>query len=101
MVTTTELREADGCDPHPMLGGDVVGRRWAEPVDSLTMPEMRGAQITELGEAAFELRRRERRDAPPEPVGPPVSRTGMAKDAKWFDAQMSDSPLHKGSKRPK
>ena len=94
VVTTTELREAVGFDPHPMLGRDIVGRRWANPWDSPSMPENRGVQITELGEAAFELGRLERRDAAPEPVGPPVIRTGMARDVKWFDAQMSDSPLN-------
>ncbi len=95
VVTTTELREAVGFDPHPMLGRDIVARRWADPWDSLTMPEKRGVQITELGMAAFELGRLERRDAQPERVGPPVIRTGMARDAKWFDAQLTGSPLNK------
>ena len=81
VVTTAELREAIGVDPHPMLGRDIVGRRWADPWDSLTMPEHRGVQINELGEVAFELGRLERRDARPEPVGPPVIRTGMVRDA--------------------
>jgi hypothetical protein len=65
------------------------------------MPDKRGVQITELGEAAFELGRLERRDALPEPVDPPVIRTGGARDAKWFDAQMSDSPLNREPKRPR
>lgn len=95
VVTTSELREAVGFDPHPMLGRDIVGRRWADPFDSPTMPEKRGVQITKLGEAAFELGRLERRDAAPEPVEPPVIRTGMARDAKWFDSVMSDSPLNR------
>ncbi len=99
VVTTPELREAVGFDPHPMLGRDIVGRGWADPWDSPTMPEKRGVQITELGEAAFALGRLERRDAMPEPVGPPIVRTGRARDAAWFDAQMIDSPLNKAVKR--
>ena len=63
-----------------MLGRDIVGRRWAEPWDSLTLPEKRGVQITELGKAAFELGRLERGDAAPESVGAPVIRTGKARD---------------------
>ncbi len=78
VVTTTEIREAVGFDPHPMLGRDIVGRRWADPWDSSTLPEKRGVQITELGRAAFELGRLERGDAAPEPVGVPVIRTGKA-----------------------
>jgi hypothetical protein len=101
LVTTTELREAVGFDPHPMLGRDIVGRRWADPWESPTMPDKRGVQITELGEAAFELGRLERRDALPEPVGPLLIRTGGARDAKWFDTQMSDSPLNRAPKRPR
>jgi hypothetical protein len=101
VVTTTELREAVGFDPHPMLGRDIVGRRWADPWDSRAMLENRGVQITELGTAAFELGRLERGDAAPEPVGPPVIRTGMARDAEWFDAQMSGSPLDKQPKNSK
>ena len=69
-----------GFDPHPMLGRDIVGRAWADPWDSITMPEKRGVQITELGQAAFELGRRERGDEPPERVGAPVIRTGKAWD---------------------
>ena len=53
VVTTAEIREAVGFDPHPMLGRDIVGRRWADPWDSFTLPEKRGVQITELGKAAF------------------------------------------------
>ena len=78
VVTTAEIREAIGFDPHPMLGRDIVGRAWAHPWDSITMPEKRGVQITELGLAAFELGRLERGDEPPEPVGAPVTRTGKA-----------------------
>ena len=79
VVTTTELREAVGFDPHPMLGRDIVGRGWAASWDSPTLPDRRGVQITELGEAAFELGRMERGDAAPEPVGAPVIRTGSAR----------------------
>jgi len=86
VVTTAEIREAVGFDPHPMLGRDIVGRRWADPWDSLTLPEKRGVQITELGQAAFELGRLERGDAVPEPVGPPVIRTGKARDIEWWNA---------------
>jgi hypothetical protein len=92
VVTTTEIREAVGFDPHPMLGRDIVGRRWADPWDSPTLPEKRGVQITKLGEAAFELGRLERGDAVPEPVGPPVIRTGKARDIKWWDAHVTGSP---------
>jgi hypothetical protein len=80
VVTTSEIREAVGFDPHPMLGRDIVGRRWANPWESPTLPEKRGVQITELGLAAFELGRLERGDAVPEPVGAPVVRTGKARD---------------------
>ena len=80
VVTTTEIREAVGFDPHPMLGRDIVGRRWADPWDSPMMPEKRGVQITELGKAAFELGRLERGDAAPKRVGAPVIRTGKARD---------------------
>lgn len=80
VVTTAELREAIGFDPHPMLRRDVVGRRWADPWDSLTMPEKRGVQITEIGKAAFELGRLERGDTAPERVGSPTIRTGKARN---------------------
>jgi hypothetical protein len=80
VVTTTEIREAVGFDPHPMLSRDIVGRRWADPWDSPLLPDKRGVQITELGEAAFELGRLERGDAVPERVGAPVIRTGKARD---------------------
>src|SRR5688572_10209754 len=86
VVTTKEIREAVGFDPHPMLGRDIVGRLWAEPWDSLTTPEKRGVQITELGMAAFELGRLERADAMPVPVGVPITRTGKARDLEWWDA---------------
>ena len=92
VVTTKEIREAVGFDPHPMLGRDILGRGWALFCDSPMQPEKRGVQITELGMAAFELGRLERRDAAPEPVGSPVIRTGMARDAEWFDPQMRGSP---------
>jgi hypothetical protein len=91
VVTTPEIREAIGFDPHPMLGRDIVGRAWALPWDDITMPEKRGVQITELGLAAFELGRLERGDEPPEPVGYPIIRTGKARDVEWWDAQMSGS----------
>ena len=100
VVTTTEIREAVGFDPHPMLGRDIVGRRWADPWDS-TLPEKRGVQITELGKAAFELGRLERGDTAPEPVGAPVIRTGKARDIEWWDTHVSGSPLHMKPKRPK
>lgn len=87
VVTTKEIREAVGFDPHPMLGRDIVGRDWADPFDSLT-PEKRGVQINALGEAAFELGRLERRDEKPKPVGHPIIRTGKARDEKWFDDRM-------------
>ena len=83
VVTTPEIREAIGFDPHPMLGRDIVGRAWADPWDSDTMPEKRGVQINELGLAAFELGRLERGDESPEPVGAPVIRTGKARDVEW------------------
>ena len=62
-----------------MLGRDIVGRRWADPWHSFTLPEKRGVQITELGRAAFELGRLERGDAAPEPVRALVTRTGKAR----------------------
>jgi hypothetical protein len=80
LVTTAEIREVVGFDPHPMLGRDIVARRWADPWDSHTLLEKRGVQITELGEAAFELGRLERGDSAPEPVGAPVVRTGGARE---------------------
>lgn len=76
VVTTGELREAIGFDPHPMLGRDIVGRGWALPWDSLTLPQNRGVQVSDLGRAAFELGRLERRDEMPEPVGAPVIYAG-------------------------
>ncbi len=91
VVTTTEIREAVGFDPHPMLGRDIVARRWADPWDSLTLQEKRGVQITMLGWAAFELGRLERGDAEPDPVGAPVIRTGKARDIEWWDARMPRS----------
>ena len=79
VVTTSEIREAVGCDRHPMLGRDIVGRRRADPWDGPTLPEKRGVRITELGKAAFELGRLERGDAAPEPVRARVIRTGKAR----------------------
>ena len=79
VVTTAEIREAVGFDPHPMLGRDIVGRGWALPWDAKIMVEQRGVQITELGEAAFELGRLERGHAAPKRVGYPVMRTGGAR----------------------
>lgn len=58
-----------------MPGRDIVGRAWADPWDSITMPEKRGVQITELGLAALELGRLEREDHLPKPVGVPEVRT--------------------------
>ena len=91
VVTTAEIREAIGFDPHPMLGRDIVRRAWADPWDSITMPEKRGVQVTPLGLAAFELGRLERRDELPEPVEPPVIRTGKARDVEWWNAHTSGS----------
>ena len=79
LVTTGEIREAIGNDPHPMLGRDIVGRAWAVPWDSVTMPEKQGVQITDLGLTAFELGRLERGDEPPAEVGFPI-RTRKARD---------------------
>lgn len=86
VVTTSEIRETVGFDPHPMLGRDIVGRGWAAPWDSLTMPENRGVKIIDLGIAAFELGRMERGDQVPDPVGYPVIRVGLARDKEWWDA---------------
>ena len=83
VVRTAEIREAIGFDPHPMRGRDGVGRGWADPWDSPTMPDRRGVQITELGQAAIELGRLERGDQLPDPVGPEVMRTGKARDKDW------------------
>ncbi len=91
VVTTEEIREAIGFDPHPMLGRDIVGRAWALPYDTVTMHEKRGVQVTELGLAAFELGRLERGDELPEPVEPPVIRIGKARDVEWLNAHMSGS----------
>jgi hypothetical protein len=88
VVTTKEIREAVNFDPHPMLGRDIIGRKWANPWDSPTLPEQRGVQITALGEAAFELGRLERGDTKPKPVGVPIIRTGKARDVEWWDAHM-------------
>lgn len=86
VVTTKEIREAVGFDPHPMLGRDIVGRGWAKPWDRPILPEKNGVQITALGEAAFELGRLERGDEMPPSVGVPIIRTGKARDVQWWDA---------------
>lgn len=99
VVATSEIREAIGKDPHPMLGRDIIGRGWAlvwEGTMDLHSPLMvkdgiAGAVLTDLGRAAFELGRLERRDDPPEPVGPYVIRTGKARDVEWWDAQVGAS----------
>lgn len=88
VVATSEIREAIGKDPHPVLGRDVIGRGWARVLDGTTdlhSPLMAkdgiaGAVLTELGRAAFELGRLERGHDPPTPVGVPVMRTGRARD---------------------
>lgn len=87
VVGTSEIREAIGKDPHPVLGRDVIGRGWAlkwEGISELHSPafatdRIAGVVFTELGQAAFELGRRERGDDLPAPVGPPVLRRGMAR----------------------
>jgi hypothetical protein len=87
VVGTSEIREAIGKDPHPVLGRDVIGRGWAlkwEGISELHSPafakdRIAGVVFTELGQAAFELGRRERGDNLPAPVGPPILRTGMAR----------------------
>jgi hypothetical protein len=94
VVATSEIREAIGKDPHPVLGRDIIGRGWAlkwEGFSDLHSPIMAtdgiaGAVLTDLGQAAFELGRLERRDEPPEPVGPPELRTGKAADPEWWEA---------------
>lgn len=98
-VATSEIREAIGKDPHPMLGRDIIGRGWAQVlpgISDLHSPVLAkggiaGAMLTALGRAAFELGRLERGEEPPEPVGPPVIRTGKARDVEWWDAHMGDS----------
>ncbi len=88
VVGTPEIREAIGKDPHPVLGRDVIGRGWAlkwegiSELHSLALATDRiaGVVLTELGQAAFELGRRERGDDFPEQVAPPVQRTGMARE---------------------
>lgn len=69
VVTTKEIREAVGFDPHPMLGGISSGA--AGPIRGIAPPCRRnaGVQITELGEAAFELGRLAAEDKMPVPVG--------------------------------
>ncbi len=77
VVPTGELRAAIGFDPHPMLRRDIVGRGWALPWDTGPL-QLRGVQISDLGRAAFELGRLERRDKIPELVTEvPVIATGM------------------------
>ena len=87
VVGTPEIREAIGKDPHPVLGRDVIGRGWAlkwEGTTELLSPvfakdRIAGVVLTERGQAAFELGRRERGEELPAPVGPPVRRAGMAR----------------------
>ena len=94
VVATSEIREAIGKDPHPVLGRDIIGRNWAlawEGTTDLHGPivardRVAGAVLTRLGRAAFELGRLERGEEPPEPVGAPVIRTGKAADPEWWDA---------------
>jgi hypothetical protein len=88
VVGTSELREAIGRDPHPVLGRDVIGRNWADKWSGMTdlhspviaRAGIAGVMLTELGQAAFELGRRERWDELPEPVGLPVQHTGQVQD---------------------
>jgi hypothetical protein len=99
VVATSEIRETIGKDPHPMLGRDIIGRGWAqvwEGTSDLLSPvlakdRIAGAVLTDLGRAAFELGRLERGDTLPEPVGPPVIRTGKARDVRWWDAHVAVS----------
>jgi hypothetical protein len=87
VVGTREIREAIGKDPHPVLGRDVIGRGWALKLEGMTelhspaiaTDRIAGVVLTELGQAAFELGRRERGDELPEQVGPPIQRVGMAR----------------------
>lgn len=87
LVGTSEIREAIGKDPHPVLGRDVIARGWAlkwEGMTELHSPafakdRIAGVVLTELGQAAFELGRRERGDDLPEQVGSPIQRVGMAR----------------------
>ncbi len=46
-----------------------------------SLPQKRGVQISDVGRAAFELGRLERRDELPEPVGVPVIETGRRRRA--------------------
>ena len=93
VVATSEIREAIGKDPHPVLGRDVIGRGWALVGGGTTDLHsailagdgIAGAVLTDVGQAAFELGRMERRDEPPEPVGPPVKKTGKAADPEWWE----------------
>ena len=88
VVGTSEIREAIGKDPHPVLGRDIIGRAWAwkwEGMTDLHSPIMAtdmiaGVVLTDLGRAAFELGRLERGDELPDPVRPYVKRTGKAAD---------------------
>lgn len=88
VVGTSEIREAIGKDPHPVLGRDIIGRGWAlkwegtSELDTLVVATdgIAGVVLTELGHAAFELGRRERGDDLPEQVGHNDKRTGKAVD---------------------
>lgn len=94
VVGTSEIREAIGKDPHPILGRDIIGRGWALKWDGLSesgtliiaKDGIAGVVLTDVGQAAFELGRMERRDDPPEPVGPPETRSGQAADPEWWEA---------------
>lgn len=94
VVGTSEIRQAIGKDPHPVLGRDVIGRGWAVKwfgLSDLHSPvvakdQIAGAVLTDLGRAAFELGRLERGHAPPEPVRPPELRAGRAADPEWWEA---------------
>ena len=99
VVGTSEIREAIGKDPHPILGRDIIGRGWAlkwEGTTDLHSPIMArdgiaGVVLTELGRAALELGRLERRHELPDPVGPYIKRTGKAADTEWWDAHVGEA----------
>ena len=101
VVGTSELREAIGKDPHPVLGRDIIGRGWALKYEGLTdlhSPIMArdgiaGVVLTDLGRAAFELGRLEREDQRPDPVGHHVKRTGKAAVKERWDANVGESGM--------
>jgi hypothetical protein len=103
LVSTSEIREEIGKDPHPVLGRDIIGRHWAWKREGLSevgtlfvaKQGIAGVVLTPLGRAAFELGRLERGEDPPEPAGPRVMRTGLAAtDAERFDALMAEVAHH-------